>query len=535
VPTRLSDRACVFIAAALILLAAGLRVAFLLNGPLDLAADEAHYWDWSRHPDWSYYSKGPLIAWVIGAAHALLGPLSEALTGNIAFAVRSPAVLFGSLLLVAMYTLAVQVARDHRLALALLAVLLTQPAISAGSTLMTIDSPYTCAWAWALVLTLHALRTDAGWAWVSAGAVVCLGVLAKYTMALFIPSLALYLLASRERRSLFLRPGPWLLVGVACLSAVPILVWNASHGWVTFQHLATLGGFGAPTQVSDGGLKWLGPIQYLGGQAALMLGVWLVFWLCAVWTYRPGKDGDGGRQFLWWLSVPMFVFFLGFSLKKGGGEINWPVTTYLSGAVLSAIWLAEVVERGVAWQRKLATAGAVAGVAVGGLGVVLMHFSGYLYPVLGPFAGEPGPKEPFPMRRIDPTCRLRGWRELAAEVDRVMDELGDDVVLAGSGWTMPGMLGVYCHKHPHVYCLGSAQGERLSQYDLWPNPIDQREGFLGKTFVVVGSPDPVLRAAFDSVEERPPVRILVSGRPVASHGVWVCRGFRGIDRRSAGH
>ena len=32
------------------------------NCPLDLAPDEAHYWDWSRHLDWSYYSKGPLVA-----------------------------------------------------------------------------------------------------------------------------------------------------------------------------------------------------------------------------------------------------------------------------------------------------------------------------------------------------------------------------------------------------------------------------------------------------------------------------------------
>src|SRR5262245_31657226 len=33
--------------------------------PLELAPDEAHYWDWSRHLDWSYYSKGPLVAWLI--------------------------------------------------------------------------------------------------------------------------------------------------------------------------------------------------------------------------------------------------------------------------------------------------------------------------------------------------------------------------------------------------------------------------------------------------------------------------------------
>ena len=30
-----------------------------------------HYWDWSRHLDWSYYSKGPLVAWLIRGSHVV--------------------------------------------------------------------------------------------------------------------------------------------------------------------------------------------------------------------------------------------------------------------------------------------------------------------------------------------------------------------------------------------------------------------------------------------------------------------------------
>src|SRR5690242_19866156 len=36
--------------------------------PVDLSGDEAHYWDWSRQLDLSYYSKGPLVAWIIRAS-----------------------------------------------------------------------------------------------------------------------------------------------------------------------------------------------------------------------------------------------------------------------------------------------------------------------------------------------------------------------------------------------------------------------------------------------------------------------------------
>src|SRR5437879_7811477 len=90
------------LAALLIVGAAGLHVAYLVPPcPLDLAPDEAHYWDWSRHLDWSYYSKGPLVAYLIRAGCAALG--------DTALGVRAPAVVCGSLLLLSLYVLTAQV------------------------------------------------------------------------------------------------------------------------------------------------------------------------------------------------------------------------------------------------------------------------------------------------------------------------------------------------------------------------------------------------------------------------------------------
>src|SRR5262245_27967320 len=121
-PARTLDRLCPYLAALLVALAAGLHLAYLaFGGPLDLAPDEAHYWDWSRHLDWSYYSKGPLVAWLIRASCDLFGAWSEAHTGSLAFAVRLPAVLCGSLLLVSLYRLCVEVLGQPRLGLALVA------------------------------------------------------------------------------------------------------------------------------------------------------------------------------------------------------------------------------------------------------------------------------------------------------------------------------------------------------------------------------------------------------------------------------
>src|SRR5437588_6275255 len=161
------------LAATVILASAVLHVLYLVRDcPLALAPDEAHYWDWSRHLDWSYYSKGPLVAYLIRAGCALAGTWSRALTSTDMLAVRLPAVLCGSLLLVSLYVLTVQIYRRESLAFAVVAIALTSPVVVAGSTLMTIDAPYTCCWGWALVLGYQAMVRGTRWAWPVLGLVV---------------------------------------------------------------------------------------------------------------------------------------------------------------------------------------------------------------------------------------------------------------------------------------------------------------------------------------------------------------------------
>src|SRR3954471_8128877 len=41
------------------------RLAVLIVTPLQLYPDEAQYWWWAQTPDWGYFSKPPLIAWIV--------------------------------------------------------------------------------------------------------------------------------------------------------------------------------------------------------------------------------------------------------------------------------------------------------------------------------------------------------------------------------------------------------------------------------------------------------------------------------------
>ncbi len=516
-------------AALLIVGSALLRVVYLApDCPLDLAPDEAHYWDWSRNLDWSYYSKGPLIAWLIRLSCELFGPLSVSLTGNEMLAVRIPAVVCGALLLASLYILTVQTLRSEKLALGVVCIALTLPLIAAGSSLMTIDAPFTCAWGWALVFGFHAVFRGSKWAWPVAGLCVLLGVLSKHTMVLWVPFLGLFLLMTPSLRHLLWRPGFWVLTGIGALGGLPILIWNAFNGWVTLKHTEGHAGLG------DSGVHWLGPLRYLGMQFAVLLGFWFVAWARAVWSHRPTKDTRPEIGYLWWMSAPIIVFFGLFSLKNGGGEPNWPIAGYLSGMVLVAGWLATELHHPTLWYRRLCQASTAAFCALGLLLTLLVHHGSLLQPVLMSIPGMQKDGQPIPIRRIDPTCRLRGWRTLAAEVDRMraqQRQRGEEPVLAGSGWSIPGEIGFYCEGHPKVYSLGFALGDRHSQYDLWrPNPLADSELFLGRTFLVVGGHQESLRQAFDRVEPTQWVRYHENGLEIASWPVTVAHGYKGFAR-----
>jgi 4-amino-4-deoxy-L-arabinose transferase-like glycosyltransferase len=514
----------------LILAAACLRVAYLAWGcPLDLAPDEAHYWDWSRHLDWSYYSKGPLVAYLIRAGVAIAGSWSRSLTGNEAIAVRLPAVVCGSLLLLSLYVLTRQVFQRDGLATAVVALALTLPMVSAGATVMSIDAPYTCCWGWALVLAHHAIFRRAGWAWPAAGLVVGLGILAKYTMVLWLPSVGLFLLTSRAHRHVLFGRGFWSMIAVASLCCLPILVWNVAHDWVSVRHVCGQAGLNAGPS-----LRWLSPVTFVGTQCGLLLVFWFVAWLAALVAHRPSVEADASVRYLWWMSAPMFVVFLVFSLKTGGGEPNWPVTAYVSGLVLAVGWLARQLGSPRSGYRRLLASGLAAACALGLAATVLLHRSDWAWPVLSHLAGLPTDKYPLPLRALDPTCRLRGWQTLAGEVDRVRTELrqeGVEPVLAGAGWTLPGELGFYCEGHPTVYSLGPALGERHSQYDLWhPNPLNDPGVFAHRPFIIVGSVTPELLKAFEQVEAVQTVTHWEQGQPIGCWGLAVCRGFRGFAR-----
>ena len=490
--------------------------------PHDLAPDEAHYWDWSRQPDWAYYSKGPLVAWFIRVSCRVFG--------DTPFGVRFPAAVCSALLVVAVYRLAV----DHfgpRVGLHTLLAGLTLPLVSTGAIVMTIDAPLLACWAWAAV----AVRRGC---WTAAGLLCGVGVLAKLTMLLFPVCVGLWLLASGGRKPSegwgeWLRPpalggltpparlGQFLtLSGLALVGLAPQLVWNATHGWVNLAHLGWQG-----TGAGRGSPGLLGPPEFVATQAGVLLGFWLVAGVMAC------RRRDPRTALLWWLTVPVWLLFAAVSLSAKP-QANWPAVAYVGGLPLAVAW---VIHPGrSAWVGRGLLAACGVGVALS----VVVHFPALVRPALARLAGPATAADPSPVRRLDPSSRLAGWQTLAKEVDRLRNqvraETGDEPLVAGMSWTLPGELAFYCDGRPTVYSFSLAAGERHSQYDVWrPNPTADAQAFRGRAFVYVGELNPDILGAFERVG--PPVEVTASdgGIPVNRWVVRACYGFRGFPADTA--
>lgn len=510
-------------AAGLIAASVALNFAYLVcDCPLDLAPDEAHYWHWSRHLDWSYYSKGPLVAWLIRGSCELFG--------TSVIAVRLPAVACHAALLAGWYVLACGTLGSPKLGLAVVAAALTLPGVTAAAVLMTIDAPFLACWCWALVFAWKAVTGDRlGW-WLLAGVCGAIGVLAKYPMLLFPLAVGGFLFA--HQKAILQRPGYWLMVTITAVGCVPVVVWNVTHDWVSVRHVLGQAGVGGGARFQP-----FGPLTFTGGQFAMLLGFWFVALTAAAWRFRPRATSDTGLSFLWWATVPVWGVFLAASFRTAG-QVNWPAAAYVAGLILAVTWVRDLLAAHHP-GRRLVLGSLVVTIWLGVVLSVGAHYPGLVRPLLAAICGPPGVDNPAPIRRLDPTCRLRGWRTLAAEVDairdRVMRETGQDAVPAGMVWTTPGELAFYCRGHPEAYSFGLALADRHSQYDVWrPNPVADAQVFRGRTFVYVGDKIPGAAEVFDRVE--PPVRVVYAedGMPVAVWTVWVGHGFRGFPRaRSA--
>ncbi len=533
---------CLLIALAVLAAGAVAHVAYLLSpDALNLSGDEAFYWEWARRPAISYYEKGPLVAWIIAVSRAALAETSERLVGSEMLAVRLPAIILSVLTGLGMYVLAAETLRRPRLALATVAITCTVPILAAGAILMTIDTPFACAWAWALVFLHRGIRRDRVVTWGIAGVLIAAGILAKYTMALIFPAFGLLLLREPSLRRLLRRPGPYVALAVGLAGMIPVLVWSAGHQWVNFRHVAGQAGM-ADALRFDG----MGVFAYVAGQAGVLGGIWFVgiVWALVDVSRRPCDapaeihDPISARFLVYTAAVPWLVFLAFSPITKI--QPNWPVVALISGTVLLVLWLGRRLRLPTRAGRTGARAFIAAGIVIGGGLVIVMHRSDWLMPLFAYMARGAPAWDLTPTARYDPASRLRGWAELGRAVGRVIEcerAAGREPFILASDYQLAAEIAFYTPGEPTVYSAQSALGGRMSQYDIWPNPIRDRGDFIGRPCVYVGSLNAALtgqggrHAALPGLRRADTITYKTRGQPVQVWSIYTCEAFAGFEDR----
>lgn len=381
---------------------------------------------WGVEWQWGYHKHPPLATWLVDAAFRLLGDLGPYLLAQVAIATTYAFVFLlgrrlmgeskaavGTLLLVGVYYFSWPTPEfNHNVA----------------------QMPF---WAAASYLFHRAIREDRLISWMALGAVAGAGLLVKYSMAVLLVAMALYLLGSAGTRRLLLSPR--LYVGLAAVGAVllPHLMWLVANDFAPFGYLEGR----AATAASPIVTRIVEPLGFLLAQAADHLPMVALLALAgligkgALSTHPSGDQASGeDRRFLMTLALgPALLTALAALLGGFGLRDMWGAPMFNLSGLLAVHLLAGRVE--ALRVRRFA-------VSVAGLLVLLPLVYGIVSLFGASLTGRP--------KRID-------WpdRVLASALERVWRErTGCPLrIVAGDSW-LAGLVSLRASGRPAVVLDG---------------------------------------------------------------------------------
>jgi 4-amino-4-deoxy-L-arabinose transferase-like glycosyltransferase len=208
---------------------------------------------WGVEWQWGYHKHPPLATWLVDASFRLLGDLGPYLLSQIAIVATYGFVFLlgrrlmgeaeaaiGTLLLVGVYYFSWPTPEfNHNVA----------------------QMPF---WAAAAYLFHRAVREDRLVWWLSLGAVAGAGLLVKYSTAVLLAVMAVYVVGGARTRRLLLTPRPY--AGLAVMTAVllPHVAWLVDHDFAPFRYLEERSATDRPVLVT----RIVEPAAFLLTQAA---------------------------------------------------------------------------------------------------------------------------------------------------------------------------------------------------------------------------------------------------------------------------
>jgi 4-amino-4-deoxy-L-arabinose transferase-like glycosyltransferase len=308
---------------SLFLLAIGgltvLRLAVAAAVPV--SPDEAYYWIWSRALAPGFLDHPPMVALWVRIGTALCGD------GGCGIRLLAPLSAAAGSLMIQDAARRLGAGRGYASAALLNGTLL----FGAGGALMTPDTPLLLFWIATLWAMARIVSGDSGWWWIAVGVAAGLALVSKYTAALLLPGIGLWLLLLPAGRRWLRDPRPWVGLLLALLLFLPVILWNADHHWASFLKQGGRTGSWHPARA----MQFLG--ELIGGQLGLATPLIFVLCVMGLWTAtrRAVSTRDPAAGLLVALGVLPALVFVQHAL---GDRVqgNWPEIVY-PAAVIAAI------------------------------------------------------------------------------------------------------------------------------------------------------------------------------------------------------
>ncbi len=460
---------------------------------MELYADEAQYWSWSLQPDWGYYSKPPMVAWLI-----YLGTHGF---GDGELGVRAATFAIWPLTSWVLFLLLRRLYRDdaanQQVAFWSALLFASLPLTALGGLLITTDGPLLLFWALTLYFLLRALQDSRPGDWLLAGLCAGLGLLSKYSMVFFAPSLLIYLLLSPDRRHWLRRPWPYLAAGVALLVLTPNIVWNASHDYVSFQHTADI------SQLDRAWLHWDALAEFFLSQFGVFGPLPALALIVMLWHWRTLLADERLRFLAAFCLVPLAAFLTLSLLSRAFA--NWAAFAYVAGTgLVTAGWLARRQRR---WL-------------VAALALNLLIAAGvYHYRALAILAGIEL------TRKTDIYKRVTGHRQLGAAVAHVLAQHPGARLLVDDRKSMASLL-YYARPASLDGRYLAPVGAEIDNHYVLTRGVHLAPA---SDYILVSqyADAAQLRRRFATVTALPPIHIQLYADFSLDYQVWAVRGFRG--------
>lgn len=285
------------------LIAIKLFVHFYLNGQWSFHRDELLYLALGQHLDWGYLSVPAGIGFWAWFGNTVLG-------GSV-WAIRLISTLFGTLTILLTGLIAKEMLQPEegrpsgRFAMLMvgLAGLVSGAFLRPSMLFMPVvfDTFYWTLLCWLFIKYINTEKNS--WLlWM--GLATGLGLLNKYTVAMFLFAMFVGLILTR-RFSIFKEKKLYLAIGLALLIVSPNLVWQARHDFPLVRHISDL----SKTQFVH-----VSPGSFFGDQILFFLPA-LFVWICGLYFLLFNKNGRQWRVF-GFMYLAVLTVLLAFNAKS---------------------------------------------------------------------------------------------------------------------------------------------------------------------------------------------------------------------------